>query len=292
MLYAGDYIPEQIIFGKSQLDNTYNYPDMGRHSMKHRQLMCQSFLSVTLLCASASALTQSDNEFIIQPYAEIGLSDFSLNFSGTISFLGITDQVSNDFYFRTTMIKAGLAVSWGDIYANAHYRTTSEDSDVLVLPDSSVIKWSSDRDESGVAVGYKLSPEVAVFVGYRTSETNASGQPTSTLSFKDDGFFLGGSYALNLTESGSLTFSFAHAWLDSDFDESLPVFGLPLQLQASGDGSGAKFGVRWRDFFNSHWGYTLAAERFDFEFDVKGDNNDLDLEESDTTLSLGLFYVF
>ena len=53
-----------------------------------------------------------------------------------------------------------------------------------------------------------------------------------------------------------------------------------------------KFGVGWRDYFNSHWGYTLTAERFDFEFDVKGDNNDLDIEESDTTISLGLFYVF
>lgn len=260
--------------------------------MRHSQFLHQSFLCVVLPCASASALAQPDTEFLIQPYAEIGISDASLNFSGNVTFGDFTDKIDNDFHFSATMMKAGLAVSWGDLYANVHYRTTTDDSDVQILTGSDPIKWTGNREESGVAVGYKLFPEASVFMGYRTSQWDVSGQPTSTATFEDDGFFIGGSYAINITETGSLTFSVAHAWLDGDIDETVQVFGLPFPLSASGDGTGLKFGVAWRAFLNNHWGYSVAAERFDFEFDMKGDNNTLDLEENDTTISIGLFYVF
>jgi hypothetical protein len=135
---------------------------------------------------------------------------------------------------------------------------------------------------------------IAVFGGYRDAETKGSGSFNSKYKLTEDGYFLGGSYRLALTDTGGLTFSLGYAWLDVDLDETLASFVLPA---IKGDGDGAKAEVVWRDFFNDHWGYSVSANYYEYDFDldemggVKTEKS-LDLEETETTFNLGLFYVF
>lgn len=277
----------QNIWGLASSKNT----DHGKHSMewyfmKHLSFLRLSFFPATLLIASSSVFAQSDREFQVIPYVDIGISEYTVDFS--------SEGFNADFIIRGTMAKAGVVVSWGKLYANAYYRDNGEGSDTLPLPDGSLSRITGKRKEGGAAIGYRLTPEMAVFVGYRSSEAEISGQPAGGIITDDNGYSLGGSYQLNITDSGSLNFSLGYAWLDIDFDGSVPIFGVPIELAGAGDGSGLKFAVAWRDFLNEDWGYALVVERFDYKFDGKGElgGSDFDIENGDTTISLGLFYVF
>jgi hypothetical protein len=265
---------------------------MERHFMKDYLYLRQSIISVTLLYASGTVFAQSKEEFLVIPYVDVGISDLQLDTSGSFADRDIPLGFDTNFNFRSTMFRAGVAMSWGKLYGNVYYRFNSESSDSQILPDGAITRWALEREESSAAIGYRLTPEVSVFAGYRSSEVDATAQPSGSFLFEDDGFFLGSSYQLNLTDSGSLTFSLGYALLDTDFEESVPVFGVPFELEATGDGEGIKFAVGWRDFFNNHWGYSVGVEYFDYEYDLEGEVVNFDIEESDATMSLGLFYVF
>ena len=253
---------------------------------------------LTVACYGASWPLLADDDLAFVPYGEAGLVDYSLGFEGSIPLPGAGQEVfetSNDFKFTLSMLKLGLVASWGDFYANMHYRATTEGSDTQVtdlelFPGAQSIKWSGDRSEYGLAFGYDVSEAVSLFGGYRDSETSGDGAPDSSYSFEHDGFFLGASYFVDLTDTGGLTFSAGYAWLDASLDET--VVGLPFPT-STGDGSGGKLAVNWRDLFNESWGYTVAVEYFDYEYDLSAPGGiKFDMEEREALFSVGLFYVF
>ncbi len=251
----------------------------------------------TVCCAAASPL-RANSDLVFVPYAEAGIVDYSLGFEGSIPLPGAGQEVfetSNEFNFTLSMLKLGLAASWGDFYANVHLRTTTEGSDVQVtdlelIPGAQSIKWSGDRVEYGLAVGYDVSEAISIFGGYRDSETSGDGAPDSSYSFEHDGYFLGASYFVDLTDTGGLTFSAGYAWLDASLEETVVNFQFPT---STGDGSGGKLAVNWRDLFNERWGYTVAVEYFDYEYDLSARGGlKFDMEEREALFSVGLFYVF
>jgi hypothetical protein len=237
-------------------------------------------------------LARADSELTFVPYAEVGLVDYSLAFDGTVPVPGGGEevfQVVNDFNFSFSLLKIGLAAAWGDFYANLYYRATTEDSDVQVTEGAQSIKWNGDREETSLAIGYDITDQINVFGGYRDSETSGSGTGDSAYSFSHDGYFFGASYYLSLTDSGGLTFSAGYAWLDAVLDET--VLGLTFPA-SDGDGSGLKVGASWRDLFNTHWGYSVSVEYFDYNYDLDGDGGiTFEMEERETVISLGLFYL-
>ena len=256
-----------------------------------RRFGCAATAAVCLAPGLAGA---ADPAFTFVPYVEAGLGDYQLDFDGAflLPFGEEVVEAQNTFDFNAGTIKLGLVGAYGDFSANLHYRKTGESTDVQVTANAPSIKWTGDREEVSLALGYSLSPALAVFGGYRQSEASGTGTLNSSYSFDHDGFFVGGSYTLDLTATGALSFSLGYAWLDAELAESLPGIVLP---KTDGDGSGAKIGASWRDMFNDRWGYSVNAEYFSYDYDVSGARDEIeleaDVEERETLFTLGLFYL-
>ncbi len=235
---------------------------------------------------------RAENTLTLVPYVEAGLVDYSLGFDGTFPLPGEGEGVfrtTNQFKFNASMAKLGLAAAVGDFYANIHYRASTEGTDTQVTQGAQSIKWNGDRTESAVAVGYNVTDVISVFVGYRDSEAAGDGTGDSSYTFAHNGYFLGASYYLELTQTGGLTFSAGYAWLDAELDETILGLRFP---DNKGDGSGAKVGVNWRDLFNTQWGYSLSVEYFDYDYDLSGEGGIIfDMEEKEAVFSVGLFYL-
>ncbi len=242
----------------------------------------------------------------IIPYAEIGISEFGLEFEGVVPAPpGLapleTVAVDNKLIWDATTLKLGLAGSIGRFYVNGYVRGVSEASDTQVqqfsdgVPPLSV-KWVGDRMEASATVGFNISSSFTIFLGYRDSETSVDGTAGSVYDFDHDGFFTGASYRKEITDTGSLTFAFGYAWLDAEMFQRFVTPGGTVTLDEDGDGTGVKVGLLWRDFLTENWGYTLSAEYYEYDFDLSNtqvpESGKLKVVEDEVSLQIGLFYVF
>ena len=249
-------------------------------------------MSICLLALAGPA--QAEVRTAIVPYAEVGISNYSLEFDGGLIDIGgqLVDGDSK-LFFTFFSLKAGLAVTFNNLYMNGYYRTTDEASDTqdpYIFGVTPAIKWQGDRTAISLSGGYSFDNGLSAYIGYRDSETKGSGTANSSNNFSHDGFTLGGAYRLGLTETGGLNFSLGYAWLDVEVDYQPFGFSVP----AEGDGSGLKGSIAWRDLINEHWGYTISAEYYAYDYDLGsgGVAEDTEMYESETTLMLGLFYLF
>ena len=251
-----------------------------------------------VVVAPFSSLVAAESDIKVTPYSEVGYVHYSLEFKGDVPLPNGT-FVSGDNKFITDMpsIKVGSAVSYGDFSGNIYYRATGKGDDIQdfpKLPGVPSVKWEGDRNDLGVSIGYSITESIQIFGGYRDAETKASGSYDSEYKFTTDGFFVGGSYQLGLTDTGALTFSLGYTWQDLKMDENLIDFQLP---QVTGDGGGVKAGISWRSLINMNWGYSISADYYDYDFDldklggVKQENKSK-MYETETTFNVGLFYIF
>jgi len=273
----------------------HNLANNCRYNLGIHMVISQKTLVASGLCGCISLATTAQADTAIIPYVETGMADYALEFDGNVpSPDGSLINTTNKFYFNLATVKLGLAVSFDSFSLNGYYQTTSEDSDVQVspIPGLPTVKWDGNRDSMSLAAGYNLSDAFAISGGYRDSEISGGGSFNSRYSFIHDGWFLSSSYRLGLTETGGLTFSLGYAWLDAELDETF--VGLDLGKN-SGDGSGAKLGVVWQDFFDSNWGYNVSAEYFNYDYELDPlapGSGTIDMKESETTFRIGLFYMF
>ncbi|TXS93877.1 hypothetical protein FV139_09605 [Parahaliea maris] len=253
--------------------------------------MKKAVLALAVACSGflMNQVAQAQEGIDIVPYAEVGTVGYQLTFDGSVPLPdGTFIETENSFNFDMLDFTVGAVASMGKFYANVNYRGTDEDSDDQIIPGLPTIKWSGDRQEWSAAFGYNLADQINVFAGYRDSLTEGSSIAASEYSFEHDGYFLGASYRIPITESGGLTLSVGHAWLDCEIEETLYGFEVP---PANGDGSGIKFGISWRAALTEKWGYSVGVERFDYDYDLSGEGVRVDVEEIETSISVGMFYV-
>ena len=269
--------------------------------MGSRRVMSRFMGGALALCAMAA---RGDDSVAFIPYLEAGISDYSLTYDGVAPLPGFPYIAFGEtkLNFDFTHYKLGLAGSWRDFYVNAYFRGTSEASDTMVFtdyidvaPDAPPINWNGDRQAYSVSVGYNINASLAVFGGYRDSETSGDGSGNSKYSFQHDGFTVGASYRWGLTDTGGLSVSLGYALLD--FSLAYKLVDNNLIPKVEEDGSGYKFSVVWRDYFNDRTGYTVGFEYFDYDYEVPGAEiglgkvGDTDVEERESSFSIGLFHV-
>jgi hypothetical protein len=261
-------------------------------TVSRQTFSARTVLITGLLVSTSTAWAQTGISWV--PYVETGVGDYSLSFKGQVPLApGTFYDANNKFYFDFMSIKLGLAAVYGDFSANVYYITTNKDSDDQDFPglDFPTVTWEGDRTAVSGTLAYSVFDGGSLFCGYRESETKGSGSYQSDYTFKHDGFFAGASYQFTVTDSGGLTLSAGYSWLDMSLKERL--FGAEVP-SADGDGSGLKVGVTWRDFLNEKLGYTISAEYFKYEYDldIEGGPGTPKMEEEESALSIGLFYVF
>jgi hypothetical protein len=183
-----------------------------------------------------------------------------------------------------------------------------------------IVDSEFDREEYSLSAGYAVGNHWVFFGGYREAKTNFSdslvvpeggfiiqGEATElfangkrSLTFKQDGFFAGGAYALNVSEHSVVTLNAALAVLDGKYnsggDLELQRPGsqetLPVRLGDDNDGSavGLNLGAVWKGRIAKSFSYMLGVNGYSYDFDAK--NSGADVSESVLRFSAGISYQF
>ena len=131
--------------------------------------------------------------------------------------------------------------------------------------------------------------------------------------FDQDGFFLGGVYALSIGEYSGLSFSVALANFNGKYDSrgnltteiieeeagDADKDTFPTGILFDGDTIGLNLGASWKGRITENLNYTLGADGYSYDFDAKkvqklngASSVAADLSESVLRVSAGLSYQF
>lgn len=130
-----------------------------------------------------------------------------------------------------------------------------------------------ERDDVTLTMGcncLSTLEKLTVFVGYNTGTTLIRGtEPGSTFeeSYKDSGFFVGGSYPLLKNNYGSLTGVAAYASLAGSlhFQDEISA----TDIIVDGDTAGLSYGLTWNAGLSENMNYTISIKQQTYVFDTE-----------------------
>jgi hypothetical protein len=240
---------------------------------------------------------------------EFEVRDHGFKLVTTMPFVGVGTTLFADKFFLDFYVQK--AFSGSDMATNSIDFIGQEGSGRLdVIMDAKL-----ERDEYSVSMGYALGRQWALFGGYRKSKTSFShnltfdvrtgtGSGKRDADFNQDGFFLGGVYALPVGEYSGLSFTAALANFNGKYDSrGNLVFGetyYPTGILFNGDTIGLNLGATWRGRILNNLNYTLGIDGYSYNFDAKKvqtftdglSSVAADLSESVLRFSAGLSYQF
>ena len=281
-------------------------------------------------------------DLVIEPRVQAGLIDYKFEqksatrsdgdkdhgfkLLGEMPFVGVgTTFFANRFFIDLYVQKA---------FSGSDTATREEDIDLgtSVVRLSHIVDSDFERDDYSFSVGYAFGSRWVVFGGYRNAKTRftnneslrhevttnefITGQNEFSPSFKQDGYFLGSTYALPVGERSVVTFNLALAALDGKYDSRRSMVlkgvdsegnilngsdGKPLERNIdegtvhSGDTMGLSFGASWKGRIGERIGYSFGADGYNYDFDNKSSENrfyQADLSEKVLRVSGGISYQF
>lgn len=173
-----------------------------------------------------------------------------------------------------------------------------------------------EREDVGITFGYSISDNVSLFAGFTRGETSGIATDSyesnlatfpadskfrnSTVSFKEDGPFIGVSYSHYLQGSGSFNFSAAYAQLNGEvaidtFETALDSGVTTFSTDAiTGDANGFSYSVTWSDRFSDSVLYNISLKSTKYKFDapLTSSGDDFDFDEIYKIFSIGFSKFF
>lgn len=228
------------------------------------------------------------------PRVEMGQAEYSIDFSGLIPLPDGTVQYDRNYFSLDPLVfRLGGTLSYEKYFFDVYYQTSSEDTSVQLFPRFGVIEsWRAKKNDYNLAIGMAAVRNLYLFGGYRDLKQTADGAQNSEYEFRHSGFFIGGSYAWNLTDTGSLSVNLGYAWLEADISESL--FGIKVPSASGKNGNGIKYGVIWRDQLSETISYSLSFDsyRYDHHLLNREQGVDVDIQEEETSVRIGISRLF
>ncbi|MFC1588956.1 hypothetical protein ACFL3P_01645 [Pseudomonadota bacterium] len=128
-----------------------------------------------------------------------------------------------------------------------------------------------ERDDITLTVGCNcfFIEKLTLFVGYNAGTTVVSGAvPGASFeeSYKDSGFFVGGSYPLFSTDEGGLTAALAYAKLDGTVHIKDEITSSNATFD--GDTSGLSYGLTWTGGLTDSMNYSVSMKQQVYVFDT------------------------
>lgn len=224
-----------------------------------------------------------------------GVGDYSLSIPGASAPIQGFLFPGAEFKVNAPTLGVGFSIAKGRFYGDLFYSKFFEQSDDLNFPQFGYREeFDGDRNELAFSVGYAITDNLSVYVGYKRGKTVVDGALGSSSRFKEDGYFIGASYGWVIAEKGVLALNLAIADLDGDIDyDGGP---LPIVLDASSQARGLTYGISWRSQISGGLGYVISVDHYDYNFDDLRDKRfgelSGEIEEKMTTFRIGLTYEF
>ena len=261
-------------------------------------------------------LSVNADEITFTPRASLSFASYEFTQSPRPNALAGAGLTINDFpevKFDVTFKILGIGGTFisGDYYLDLALSKSLEEEDSfsltdpnLPLPDNTFKEtFKGDRSDSSITLGRKfLNQRAALYLGYKTGESQADGNQGQSLSFEEEGFFIGANYAWIVAGKGAVSVNLAYADLDGDLVEEVtnPAFStvtVPLDTDASSNAQGLSYGITWSARLNDSLSYSvgLDARKYTFE-DVKDVNPTAipsdEFEEKFLETNFKLYFLF
>jgi len=232
-----------------------------------------------------------------------------------------------DLYFQKAFSGSDTALHSLDLKV-----TESSGGDLVTIEGNYPVIIDSDfeREEYSLSIGYALGARWVLYGGYREAKTSFSdalsvvteltgssgdleipfsvtGQGKRRTSFKQDGYFIGGVYALNVGDFAVISLNAAVAFLDGKYDSRGSIDtdisanangqqfadkqSINIGTNYDGDTVGLSLGAAWKGRIGERAGYTLGVDGYSYDFDAKQEFV-ASLSESMLRFSVGLSYQF
>ena len=200
-------------------------------------------------------------------------------------------------------------MAWDRAYANLSFADAFGTSNI------------SEEDEIGTAsrtdldltFGYRFNGNWTGFLGYRDGRTEIDFQVRDTDIFqeeyyREDGFYIGASYAITFQQAGTLSFNAALIDFDSDLrftagveddeeedDEEEDIEAVEfddLEGRFSGSSSGFSVGVSWVMPIANQFAFRALYKLNDYDLEVASDDGLFEPDQQLRYLEVGLLYAF
>jgi hypothetical protein len=286
-------------------------------NMKYLLVLSSSlFMSFGLLLAFQPVQA---SEITFSPRTSLSLTSYKFTQSERVGALANTGINGNDFPEITFEVTFKILGIGGTFFKDGYYldmfiqkSADEEDSFTLddpIIPEPFKETFKGDRLDNTITLGKKiLDNKGAVYFGYKTGKSEASGNQGQHLTFKEKGLFVGANYGWVVTKSSMFIVNIAYADLEGDLREEItnPLFDtgsgpsdivVPLDIDASSDSKGLSYGVSWASRISNTVSYSVSIDAKKYTFDNIKDKNPATItsdkfEEKFVSAMLSLYYQF
>jgi hypothetical protein len=200
------------------------------------------------------------------------------------------------------------AVAYKKFYAVVNLADSLAEADVSEEEDVG----NASRYDRDISLGYQVTPNWGVFVGYKIGQTtidyytredldNGGAAPAREESYKQEGPFVGVSYAKKFDRAGRISLSLAYADLDAtnkftgdietDDDEELEFDDLTGTVK--GKSTGLSYGIRWSIPVSGNLLYFASYRINDYQQELTVDGiNYFNVDETITYFTTGIVFVY
>ncbi len=204
------------------------------------------------------------------------------------------------------------AVAYKKFYAVINLADSLASADVSEEEDVG----SATRYDRDLSLGYQMTDNWGVFVGYKTGETaidyytredldNGGAASARKESYLQEGPFIGVSYTIKFSRAGKLSLSLAYADLDAtntfiqdveddddDDDDEDPEFD-DLTGTVKGKARGWSYGIRWSIPVSGNLLYHASFKINDYKQDLTVDGIQFnDIDQTISYFTTGIVYVY
>lgn len=250
---------------------------------------------VTSLNPFASALAEKPVDLHLVGGMSLGYSSFDF-----------PAKLDHKLTFPVYQINA--AVAYKKFYAVVNLADSLAEADVSEEEDVG----NASRYDRDISLGYQVTPNWGVFVGYKIGQTtidyytredqdNGGAAPAREESYKQEGPFVGVSYAKKFDRAGKISLSLAYADLDATNkftgdietgdDEDLEFDDLTGTVK--GKSTGLSYGIRWSIPVSGNLLYYASYKINDYQQDLTVDGKKyFNVDETITYFTTGIVFVY
>ncbi|GAC13798.1 outer membrane beta-barrel protein [Aliiglaciecola lipolytica] len=253
-----------------------------------------AILTALLVSQPAVANSAFDDVRVISGVS-LGYSNFSF-----------PEKLDHEISFPSLNVPIIFAVDKWQLSANL--QTTLKDADISEEEDVG----KASRNDLDITLGYQLSSNWTVFGGYKYGKTKIQFTPRdieddeelsiTNESYGQKGPFIGVGYHWRFEKAGSLSFSVAYAKLNATNDfskntdeeeaDEAPEFD-DLTGTVTGDTKGFSYSMSWTMPLSTNLLFQTRLKINDYQQDIFFEGNNFeDIDETFTSLHVGLAYVF
>ncbi|MEW8506182.1 MAG: hypothetical protein AB2598_05720 [Candidatus Thiodiazotropha sp.] len=232
-------------------------------------------------------------------------ADSNLDYVGGIAFgytnLDFDAKLDSSPSFQSLVLSGGLL--FDDYFVNLSYADSVGNTTISEEEDTG----DAGRTDLDLTLGYRVSNDLNVFIGYKDSETDIDfkSRDDGTLRrefYRKDGWFAGASYNIALESAGTLSLSLGYVDLktddqfradeeDDDDDPEATEFD-DLSGRHKGDADGWSYGVNWLVPVNDNLYINTTFKINDYQEEIRFGGETFSADQKLTFFNVGLVYLF